>query len=201
MLLFFGFNFYRKDWSTQTKENNSWSNQPTFLTRRLNSLIFFTKELATIIRWLRSKVVNFAPNKVQNNLSFIVKICKCLIREFKKLRRQLQQKRHIKIELCVKLSLWRLFHVNSVAQNRRTALSLAWYKWFSCKGKGWKIYCWGLALSSEPQIWKFHIVAWQTTSKHCTKKRAARAARLFFFIQPIESLICGVFVDVAVVKS
>ena len=40
-----------------------------------------------------------------------------------------------------------------------------------------------------------------TTSKHCTKKRAARAARLFFFIQLIKSLICGVVVDVAVVKS
>ena len=37
--------------------------------------------------------------------------------------------------------------------------------------------------------------------KHCTKKRAGRAARLFFFIQPIKSLICGVVVDVAVVKS
>ena len=30
--------------------------------------------------------------------------CPCIIREFKKLRRQLQRKRHIKIELCVKLS-------------------------------------------------------------------------------------------------
>ena len=40
-----------------------------------------------------------------------------------------------------------------------------------------------------------------STSKHCNKKRAARAARLFFFIQPIKSLICGVVVDVAVVKS
>ena len=33
------------------------------------------------------------------------------------------------------------------------------------------------------------------------KKRAARAARLLFFIQPIKSLIYGVVVDVAVVKS
>ena len=32
-------------------------------------------------------------------------------------------------------------------------------------------------------------------------KRATRAARLFFFIQPIKSLICGGVVDVAVVKS
>ena len=45
---------------------------------------------------------------------------------------------------------------------------------------------------------KFHVVVWQTTSKGCTTKRAARAARLFSFIQPIKSLICG---DVAVVKS
>ena len=36
---------------------------------------------------------------------------------------------------------------------------------------------------------------------YSTKKRAARAARLFFFIQPIKSLICGIIVDVAVVKS
>ena len=47
----------------------------------------------------------------------------------------------------------------------------------------------------------FHVVVWQTTSKHCTKTRAVRAARLFFFIQPIKSLICGVVVDAAVVKS
>ena len=123
-----------------------------------------------------------------------------LRREFKKLRRQLQRKRHIKIELCVKLSLLRLFHVGQVVQNRRSALSLAWHEWFICKGKEWKIYCCELALSSEPQIWKFHVVICQTTSKHCTKKRAARAARLFFFIQPIKSLICGSVVDVAVVK-
>ena len=57
------------------------------------------------------------------------------VREFKKLRRQLQRKRHIKIELCVKLSLLGLLHVDHVVQNRRTALSLAWYEWFSCKGK------------------------------------------------------------------
>ena len=47
------------------------------------------------------------------------------LREFKKLRRQLQGKRHIKIELCVKLSLLRLFHVYRVVQNRRSALSLS----------------------------------------------------------------------------
>ena len=30
------------------------------------------------------------------------------------------------------------------------------------------------------KIWKFHVAVSQTTSKHCSKKRAARAARLFF---------------------
>ena len=50
---------------------------------------------------------------------------------------------------------------------------------------------------------KSHVVVCQTTSKQWTKKRVARAARLFFFIQPIKSLICGVGVgvDVAAVKS
>ena len=124
-----------------------------------------------------------------------------VIRELKKLRRQLQGKRLIKTELCVKLSLLRLFHVDHVVQNRRSALSLACHEWFSCKGKEGKIYCCELPLSSKPQICKFHVDVWQTTSKHCTKKRAARAARLFFFIQPIKSLICGVVVDVAVVRS
>ena len=98
-------------------------------------------------------------------------------------------------------SVLRLFHFHHVVQNRRSALSLAGHSWFSRKGKEWKIYCCELALSSEPQIWKFHVVVWQITSEHCTKKRAARAARLFFFfIQPIKSLICGVVVNVAVVK-
>ena len=72
-------------------------------------------------------------------------------RELKKLRRQLKGKRLIKIELCVKLSLLRLFHVDHVVQNRRSALSRAWHEWFSCKGKEGKIYRCELPLSSEPQ--------------------------------------------------
>ena len=65
----------------------------------------------------------------------MVQINVFVIREFTKLRRQLQGKRHIKIVLCVKLSLLRLFHVDHVVQNTRSALSLAWHKWFSCIGK------------------------------------------------------------------
>ena len=37
--------------------------------------------------------------------------------------------------------------------------------------------------------------------RDCTKKRAARAARLIFLIQPTKSWICGVVVVVAVVIS
>ena len=43
-----------------------------------------------------------------------------------------------------------------------------------------------------------NFVIWQTTSKNCTKKRAARAARLFSLIQPIKSLICEVVVAVVI---
>ena len=56
-------------------------------------------------------------------------------------------------------------------------------------------------LSLKPYIWKFHVVIWQTTSKNSTKVRAARAARLFFVIQPIRSLFSGVVVAVAVVVA
>ena len=100
----------------------------------------------------------------------------------------------------VKLSLLRLFHVDQVVQNRRTALSLAWHEWFSCKGKELKI----LLLRAHVVVKTSHMKISRRsleTSKQCTKKRAARAARLFFFIQPIKSLICGVAVDVAAVKS
>ena len=37
--------------------------------------------------------------------------------------------------------------------------------------------------------------------KNCTKKRAARAVRLFFLVQPIKSLIYSVVVIVTVVIS
>ena len=56
-------------------------------------------------------------------------------REFKKLRRQLQRKHDIKIELYVKLSLLWLFHVDHVVQNRRTALPLLGTNGFHVKAK------------------------------------------------------------------
>ena len=57
------------------------------------------------------------------------------IREFKKLRLLLQQKRHFEIKLCFKLTVPRLFHVDHVVQNRQGALSLAWHEWFPRKSK------------------------------------------------------------------
>ena len=40
-----------------------------------------------------------------------------------------------KIELCVSLSVLRLFCVSHVVQSRRSALSPTWREWFSCIGK------------------------------------------------------------------
>ena len=56
-----------------------------------------------------------------------------------------------------------------------------------------------IAAGSEPE--KFHVIVWQTTSKKCTKKRAARAARIFVLTQPIISLIRGVVISGAVAIS
>ena len=50
-------------------------------------------------------------------------------------------------------------------------------------------------------IQKIHVIIWQTTSKKCIKKRAARATRLFFLTQQIKSMICGVVVADAVITS
>jgi len=52
--------------------------------------------------------------------------------------------------------------------------------------------------TSKMKISRRHLVDYV---KNCTKKRAARAARLFFRIQPITSLICEVDVALAVVIS
>ena len=117
----------------------------------------------------------------------------------KKLRRLLSRKPHFRIEVWVRLSALRLFHVGHFVQNKPMILSLVWHEWFSFSGKEWNInYC-ELALPSEHiKICRRHLA---DMSKICTKKRAARAARLIFLIQPVKSLNCGVFVAVAVVIS
>ena len=62
---------------------------------------------------------------------------------------------------------------------------------FHIKAENENLLLCGLALSSEPKIWKFLVVVCQTTSKKSRKRGAARAARLLFPNQPIISLICG----------
>ena len=56
-------------------------------------------------------------------------------REFKKLRRLVQRKSHVKIELYFRLSVLQLFHIGHVEGNRRSVLSLAWHEQSSCKAK------------------------------------------------------------------
>jgi len=51
-------------------------------------------------------------------------------REFEKLRRLLQRKRHVKIVLCVRFRVMQLFRVGHVEQTRRSLLSLALHEWF-----------------------------------------------------------------------
>ena len=53
----------------------------------------------------------------------------------------------------------------------------------------------------KTSIWKIHVVVLQTSPTKWAKVRAARAARLFFLIQPIISLFSGVVVAVAVVPA
>ena len=50
-------------------------------------------------------------------------------------------------------------------------------------------------------IRKFYFDIWLTTSKNFLKFVPARAARLFFLIQPIRSLLSGVVVAIAIVLA
>ena len=117
------------------------------------------------------------------------------LQTFKKLRRLLQ--RNVKIELHIRLSVSRLFHVHHVLQNRRSSLSLASHEWLSRNERFTAAGSHGRHNFSYVNFTSFGGLR----RKNCRKKRAARAARLFFFIQSIKSLICGVVVKVAAVVS
>ena len=132
-----------------------------------------------------SKIIIFgrAEDFLARSKRFSIEYNYCYENHETMLRRQLQRKRHIKIELCVGFSVLRLFQVVHDEQNRRSALPFAWHEWILCQGKEWKVYWCGFALSSElKKKKKFHVVVWQTASKTCTKKRAARAARIYLHI-------------------
>jgi len=49
--------------------------------------------------------------------------------------RQLQRKRHRKIELCVRLNALRFFQFDHVVQNWRGTLLLVWNEWFLIIGR------------------------------------------------------------------
>ena len=88
--------------------------------------------------------------------------------------------KNIKLELCVSLSVLGLFHVCHVIRNSRSTLLLAWHEWISCKSKNERFTAAGLYIVRTLNMKMVHYI------KHCTKKRAARAARSFFLIQPIK---------------
>ena len=46
-----------------------------------------------------------------------------------------------------------------------------------------------IKLSLKPQMWYFHVIVLKRTVQICFKKRAARAARLFFLVQPIWQIL------------
>ena len=68
-------------------------------------------------------------------IAYFTRSTAIIIRELKKIRRLLQRKRRMKIELCVRLSALRLFHVGRVVEKKRSVLSLDWHEWLSRKGK------------------------------------------------------------------
>ena len=72
-------------------------------------------------------------NQPQNISRRIPILTEAVTREFKKLRRVLQRKGHIEIELCVKLIVLRLFHVGQVVRNGRSVLSLVGTNGFHVK--------------------------------------------------------------------
>ena len=84
---------------------------------------------------------------------------------------------NVTLKLNFALSLLLLFHVDHVEQNRRTWLHfrLLGTNGFHVKAKSERFtasslfYC-ELALSTEPQIWKIHVVVWQTGSQNIAPK-------------------------------
>ena len=83
----------------------------------------------------------------------------------------------------IRLRVLRLFHqVGHVVQNRQSVHSHVWHEslWFSCKGKEWKIYCSGLALSSESQMWNFHVVVWQSASKMLHQEACRTCSKIVY---------------------
>ena len=125
------------------------------------------------------------------------------IREFKKLRRLLQRKRHVNIELFVRLSVFTIIPCLSryTKQVKCTSVCLVRMVFKFTWGQRMKNLLLRACVVVRTSNMKISRRPLADYVKNCTKKRAARAARLFFLIQPIKSLICDAVVVVAVVIS
>ena len=122
------------------------------------------------------------------------------LRMFKKLRTTAAaKKRHFKIELHIRLSVSRLFHVHHVVQNRRSPLLLAWHEWFSRKER--------FTAAGSPCRHNFKyinlIASFGGLGRQTASKRVLQVQHDYFslFKQFIKSLICGVVLAVAAVVS
>ena len=91
------------------------------------------------------------------------------LRKFKKLRRLLQRERHIKIALCARLGVMRLFQVGHVVQTRRIFLRLLDRNSFHVKAENERFYCCRLVLSSE------------TSNKKSSRRRLQRRTGKIFW--------------------
>ena len=108
--------------------------------------------------------------------------------EFKKLRRLLQRKRHIKILSSVFCDYSMLVTLYKIGELH---LLLLGTKGFHTKAKNKRFTAAGLRCRQNLKM-KFSRRRLADYDKNWTKKRAPRAARLFSLIQPIKSLIWGV---------
>ena len=122
------------------------------------------------------------------------------LRMFKKLRTTAAaKKRHFKIELHIRLSVSRLFHVHHVVQNRRSPFSLAWHEWFSRNER--------FTAAGSPCRHNFKYVNFITSfgglSGETASKRVLQVQHDYFslFKRFIKSMICVVIVAVAAVVS
>ena len=119
-------------------------------------------------------------------------------RELKQQRRQQQRKHHLKINIWEILTFLRLFLLPCIllwlTEHAANALVEAPFSWSKAS-----YYCVFTLLSTlNLDILRCHLL---TTSKNATYVCAARAARLFFLIQPIRSLFSIVVATVAVVLA
>ena len=108
-------------------------------------------------------------------------LLKLPIREFKNRRWLRQRKRQFEIELCVSLSVSRLFQGDHVVQNRRTHFLLLCTNGFHVNAKNGRFTAPGSRCRQNLKYENFTSLFGRLRQK-CSKKRAARGARLFFLI-------------------